>query len=281
MKTAMPAQSVFLPRASLGRRAMPWLQASSSLAVALVALTLSVAVAARALPKAEDERGQPDVIELAVLETTTESEAQEAAADAPEQLEESRRHIDEVKAEKTAQDMPQEQASPEAPQDDLRMAQEQTKETVEKAEPEQQATEKQNEQTVTAPASQASVAAEQTQQAEGKPQDATSTAPDVGTSRDSERQMLEWQKKLFSHIGRNKFYPAAARRGGERGEAVVAFALMPDGQISDVRILRSSGSKALDEAALETMRKSDPAPRPPLTASSRMELSLPIRFSLK
>jgi protein TonB len=272
---------LFLPRLSLHRRIMPWVQASGTLMLALVALTASVAVAARILPTMEDERGQPDVIELAALETSAESEAQDAAVDAPEQLEESRRHIDEVKAQKAAQDLPQEQASPEAPQDDLRMAQEQTKETVEKAEQEQQATEKQAEQLITAPTSQASIAAEQSDRIDGKPQDNTSTAPDVGSAREGERRLLEWQKKLYTHIGRNKFYPAAARKQGQKGEAVVAFDLTPDGSISNVRLTRSSGSKALDEAAIETMRKSNPAPKPPANVSATLSLELPLRYALK
>jgi len=61
----------------------------------------------------------------------------------------------------------------------------------------------------------------------------------------------------------------------------VAFALDPEGRISDIRLARSSGSKALDEAALETMRKSDPAPRPPAGVAGSLRLELPMRFALK
>lgn len=270
--------NVFLPRAPLLCRALPWLQAAGSLSLGLVALTASVAVAARILPAPAEERGKPDIIELAAIETSTESEQKQAAADAPEQLEESRKEIDEVKAEKAAQDLPQEQASPEKPLDDLRMAQEQTEETVEKTEA-PQATEKQDEKAVTAPASQASLAAEYSEALEGKPQDTTATAPDVGSARDGENRMLEWQKKLFRHIGHNKFYPAEARKKGQKGEALIAFTLDAEGRISHVRIARSSGRPLLDQAALDTMRKSDPAPRPP--SSGTMALEIPIRFALK
>lgn len=256
---------------------MPWLQASGGVGLLVVALTASVAVGARALPT-EDDKGKADVIELAAIETSTQSEAQDASTAAPEQIEEARRHIDEVKAQKIPDDQPQEQASPEAPQDDLRMAQEKTKETVENATPDQQATEAQQEKAVTAPPSQASIAAEQSQAIDGTPKDETSTAQDIGSTKDGARRMGEWQKKLFSHIARHKYYPQEARKRGDKGEVVVAFALDPQGGVASARILKSSGSKALDDAALDVMRKASPVPQPP---SGAIELALPLRFSLK
>lgn len=277
----MSQSSVFLPRASLWRRFAPWGQAGLWLALVSAVLLSTAALAALVSPQTADERGLPEVIELAALETTTQSEAQDAATDAPEQLEESRREIDEVKSAEQQDERPQEQASPEQAEEDLRLAQEKTRETQTTAEPVQQATERQERKDVPAPTSQASVAAEQSEAIDGKPENTTATAPDVGADREGQRRMQEWQKKLYSHIGRNKFYPAAARTQRQKGEVVVAFTLDAEGRIGDIRLVRSSGSTALDEAAMETMHKSNPAPKPPFMVNEVLNLELPMRFALK
>jgi TonB family protein len=46
------------------------------------------------------------------------------------------------------------------------------------------------------------------------------------------------------------FYPDLARRRGEQGEVVLKVLVQPDGQVGDVRVLRTSGSAQLDAAAL-------------------------------
>lgn len=48
-----------------------------------------------------------------------------------------------------------------------------------------------------------------------------------------------------------------------KGVAVVAFAIAPDGSLGRLRILRSSGSQALDTAALDHIRRAQPFPKPP------------------
>ncbi len=270
----------FLPAPGIVGRLAPWLQSGLLSGAALLALTAAFGVAARHVPPTLDERGEIETIELSTFDMATWSEAQEAAVEAPDQPQQASPHLEEVKAEKAAQDRPQEQSSPEKPADDLALAQEQTRETVEKAEPEQQSSERQEQAITAPPASEASVAAEPSATSAGRPDDKGSGAPDIGSARDGERRLLEWQKRLFSHIGRNKFYPPAARRRGEAGEVLVAFTLDAEGRIGSVSVLRSSGSKLLDDAAIETMKRSDPAPRPPADMA-RQRLELPMRFALR
>lgn len=49
-------------------------------------------------------------------------------------------------------------------------------------------------------------------------------------------------------------YPASARRNGEQGTVHLRVLVTTDGRAKDVQIERSSGSKALDRAALEAVR---------------------------
>ena len=61
---------------------------------------------------------------------------------------------------------------------------------------------------------------------------------------------------------------------------MVVFTLDAEGRIDGIGVSRSSGSKTLDEAAVETMRRSNPAPRPPAAVGAQ-RFELPMRFALK
>ena len=56
-------------------------------------------------------------------------------------------------------------------------------------------------------------------------------------------------------------YPAAALRAGEQGEVIVSVCVAVDGRISDVKLVKSSGSERLDEATLKGLPRTrlDPA----------------------
>jgi periplasmic protein TonB len=58
-------------------------------------------------------------------------------------------------------------------------------------------------------------------------------------------------------------YPATARRMGWEGKVVVAFHLLPDGSVRDVRVVQGSGHAALDRGAIEAVRNASPFPRSP------------------
>lgn len=53
------------------------------------------------------------------------------------------------------------------------------------------------------------------------------------------------------------------RRGSGRGKALVGFGIRADGGLEQVRLLRSSGSAALDAAALDHIRRAAPFAPPP------------------
>ncbi|MEM9029936.1 MAG: TonB family protein [Pseudomonadota bacterium] len=69
-------------------------------------------------------------------------------------------------------------------------------------------------------------------------------------------------------------------RGVARGRVVVSFGLSTGGGLRYARVSRSSGSAAVDRAALAAVRRSSPFPRPPAGASSR-QLRYSIAFTFR
>lgn len=65
---------------------------------------------------------------------------------------------------------------------------------------------------------------------------------------------------IRSRIERAKRYPSLARRRGQEGQALVSFAIMPDGHVGNLTLLHSSGSSLIDEEALATIQRATPFP---------------------
>jgi protein TonB len=71
-------------------------------------------------------------------------------------------------------------------------------------------------------------------------------------------------------------YPATARRRGWEGKVVVAFHLLSDGSVRDVRVVQGSGHAALDRGAIDAVRNASPFPRSPVEA----EVITPVVYRL-
>ena len=71
-------------------------------------------------------------------------------------------------------------------------------------------------------------------------------------------------------------YPAVARKMGWEGKVVVAFHLLSDGSVRDVRVVRGSGYAALDRGAIDAVRHASPFPRSPVEA----EVITPVVYRL-
>lgn len=71
-------------------------------------------------------------------------------------------------------------------------------------------------------------------------------------------------------------YPALAAAMGWTGVVRVAFTLRTDGTVADLRVVKTSGRKALDECALDDVRASVPFPRP----SEEQAVEVPIVYVL-
>lgn len=84
-----------------------------------------------------------------------------------------------------------------------------------------------------------------------------------------------WQSRLMAHLERRKRYPSGANnRGGET--VYVRFRIDAQGNVSSIRLTRSSGYARLDKAALNTVRKASPVPAPP--PGVKRTITVPIRF---
>jgi protein TonB len=78
----------------------------------------------------------------------------------------------------------------------------------------------------------------------------------------------------------NRHYPEAARDRGEQGTVRLALTIGRGGQVISARIVGSSGSATLDQAALEMARNASGRPLPPEMGSS-VNLIVPVRYSIR
>jgi protein TonB len=78
----------------------------------------------------------------------------------------------------------------------------------------------------------------------------------------------------------NRHYPEAARARGEQGTVRLALTIGRSGHVMSARILGSSGSSTLDQAALEMARNASGRPLPPEMGSS-VSLVVPVRYSIR
>ena len=107
-----------------------------------------------------------------------------------------------------------------------------------------------------------------------------SIAPAQGIGESARRARLTWQKELMAHLEKHKRYPA--ERTQKSAEILVGFALDRMGHVLSTSIVKGSGDKAFDEAALAMVRHSDPVPQPPpLVADEGLNFTLPVIFKVK
>lgn len=82
--------------------------------------------------------------------------------------------------------------------------------------------------------------------------------------------MNDWVHKV-ERVG-NLNYPDAARRQGVSGNLLLQVALKPDGSVYGITVLKSSGHKVLDDAAVRIVELA--APFPPLPQTIREDTDL-------
>ena len=95
------------------------------------------------------------------------------------------------------------------------------------------------------------------------------------------QQRQHYLAALAASIDRRKYYPRVSRRRGEEGRVVVSFVIRKTGEITDLMVTESSGSRRLDEAALKTLRRISPfQPIPEALARDAWSITVPIAFHL-
>jgi len=115
---------------------------------------------------------------------------------------------------------------------------------------------------------------------EPKPAAHVTTAPPQ--PHPSAAQVSNWHRQIAIQLERHKSYPAAAQARGDTGAATVAFTIGRDGRVRSDRLVQSSHSAALDEAALATVHRAAPFPPPPAgMLGEQFDFTVPIRFNIR
>lgn len=87
-----------------------------------------------------------------------------------------------------------------------------------------------------------------------------------------------WKARLAAHINSNKYFPAAGL--GLDGNAKVQFVMDRSGRLISRALAESTGSQALDEAALTIVARAEPFPEPPAELKGdSFSFTVPINFS--
>jgi protein TonB len=117
---------------------------------------------------------------------------------------------------------------------------------------------------------------------EAKEEPPAAAAPSPSASAAVARAQAAWEKALVSHLNRFKRYPDQARARSNQGDVAVQFTIDRLGSLVASRVVRSSGSTALDEEALAVLQRASPLPAPPgQIAGATFDLTLPIQFRIK
>ena len=91
-----------------------------------------------------------------------------------------------------------------------------------------------------------------------------------------------WQTDLVKHLQRYKRYPGQAQARGEEGIVMLAFSVDRNGHVLARRVIQSSGHSALDDEVIAMIERAQPLPSfPPSMTEAKLDLVVPIRFSLR
>jgi periplasmic protein TonB len=91
-----------------------------------------------------------------------------------------------------------------------------------------------------------------------------------------------WQTSLVRQLQRFKRYPAAAQSRNEQGVVLLSFSLDRSGHVLAHSIARSSGHADLDNEVMAMIMRAEPLPPFPASMTQpRIDLTVPIRFSLR
>jgi TonB family protein len=97
-------------------------------------------------------------------------------------------------------------------------------------------------------------------------------APDPGA-------VSDYYRRVESHLARFHAYPATPTGARPTGVVRVGLIVQRDGRVMDAWVETSSGVMALDEAALQTLKRAEPLPGLPATLPGAIDLIVPLRYA--
>lgn len=103
---------------------------------------------------------------------------------------------------------------------------------------------------------------------------------EFGTSDKGKTDLLSvYKAELRAMIDKNKYYPPMSKRLGQQGTVVVAFTLLEDGNIINVKLDGPSRYERLNNSALDAVKKVGRfKPIPKEIGESRMDIKVPVKF---
>ncbi|HXH30733.1 MAG TPA: energy transducer TonB [Bacteriovoracaceae bacterium] len=107
-------------------------------------------------------------------------------------------------------------------------------------------------------------------------------APEGGPEENRMATAMEiYKSELSARIYENKYYPGISRRLGQQGKVIVAFTLLQDGSIIDLRIVTPSSSEWLNKSAMDAVRKVERfKPIPVEIGKAKIDMMVPVEFNL-
>lgn len=112
-------------------------------------------------------------------------------------------------------------------------------------------------------------------------------APESASALSASNQVAQgqvtWESLLLGHLNRHKRYPHDARQRGQEGTVKVRMVIDGRGQVLDHQVVAGSGSRSLDRATLQMIRRAQPLPPPPpeLLKNGSLEVIAPFVYSLE
>lgn len=91
-----------------------------------------------------------------------------------------------------------------------------------------------------------------------------------------------WQTELVRRLEQYKRYPSDAQSRGVEGVVMLSFSVDRNGRVLAHEIARSSGHPELDKEVVSMIERAQPLPPfPPSMPEDKLDLTVPIRFSLR
>jgi TonB family protein len=110
------------------------------------------------------------------------------------------------------------------------------------------------------------------------PKTEVATAPNIGLGKDTRRLKAKWESKLSAYLQSHLRYPKDRKNKNKTVALNLVFNRL--GHVLSVSIDKSSGDRSFDDAAISTVRRSDPLPRPPAALTDeQFSYILPMKFT--